>query len=159
MPRRTLAAFDLKAARKMRGLSQMQTAEILCVTQPSVARWEANGNMPDVFRKVWGLHWQLEAEKTKMSGGLDDLRKLEGTKRKLKEKTSVKEVSKQSDEQETSERVEKVSPINQPLRRGRRRRVIQGWGRSGGRTDIGSRAEAGEVEVESTADVDAEVSE
>lgn len=60
MPRRTLAAFDLKAARKVRGLSQSKTAEILCATQPSVARWESDGNMPEVFRKVWLLHWQLE---------------------------------------------------------------------------------------------------
>jgi transcriptional regulator with XRE-family HTH domain len=60
MPRRTLAAFDLKAARKVRGLSQTKAAEILCATQPSVARWEADGNMPEVFRKVWLLHWQLE---------------------------------------------------------------------------------------------------
>lgn len=60
MPRRTLAAFDLKAARKMRGLSQIQTATILCTTQPSVARWEADGNMPEAFRKLWALHWQQE---------------------------------------------------------------------------------------------------
>jgi transcriptional regulator with XRE-family HTH domain len=60
MPRRTLAAFDLKAARKVRGLSQTKTAAILCATQPSVARWESDGNMPEVFRKVWLLHWQLE---------------------------------------------------------------------------------------------------
>ena len=60
MPRRTLAAFDLKAARKARGLSQSKTAEILSATQPSVARWEALGNMPEVFRKVWSFYWQLE---------------------------------------------------------------------------------------------------
>lgn len=59
MPRNTLAAFDLKAARKLRGLSQVKVAQILCTTQPSVARWEAQGNMPEVFRKVWDLHWQL----------------------------------------------------------------------------------------------------
>lgn len=156
MPRRTLAAFDLKAARKMRGLSQVETAFILCVTQPSVARWEASGNMPDVFRKVWALHWQLEAEKTKMSGGLDDLRKLEGTKRKPKELSRVKEDSKRSDEQVEGKRVEKVSPTDTPVRRGRRRRVMEGWRRSGGDSDTGSRVEAVEVEVESTTDVDAE---
>jgi len=60
MPRRSLAAFDLKAARKMRGLSQVQTAVILCSTQPSVARWEADGNLPEAFRKLWTLHWQQE---------------------------------------------------------------------------------------------------
>jgi hypothetical protein len=60
MPRRSLAAFDLKAARKMRGLSQVQTAVVLCSTQPSVARWEADGNLPEAFRKLWMLHWQQE---------------------------------------------------------------------------------------------------
>lgn len=60
MPRRTLAAFDLKAARKVRGLSQLKTAQVLCATQPSVARWEAQGNMPEVFRRLWELYWQLE---------------------------------------------------------------------------------------------------
>lgn len=64
MPRNTLAAFDLKAARKVRGLSQVKTAEILCTTQPSVARWEAQGNMPEVFRKLWDLHWQVIGDKT-----------------------------------------------------------------------------------------------
>jgi len=78
MPRTTLAAFDLKAARKMRGLSQVAVAQILCTTQPSVARWEAQGNMPEVFRKVWALHWQVEEIKTKMAGGADvSLAKLE----------------------------------------------------------------------------------
>lgn len=62
MPRISLAAFDLKAARKMRGLSQIAVAKILCTTQPSVARWEAQGNMPEVFRKVWSLHWQQESQ-------------------------------------------------------------------------------------------------
>jgi len=60
MPRRSLAAFDLKAARKMRGLSQVQTAVVLCSTQPSVARWEADGNLPEAYRKLWELHWQQE---------------------------------------------------------------------------------------------------
>jgi transcriptional regulator with XRE-family HTH domain len=60
MPRRPLAAFDLKGARQARGLSQIATAEILCSTQPSVARWEAAGNTPAVYRKVWELHWKLE---------------------------------------------------------------------------------------------------
>lgn len=67
MPRRTLAAFDLKAARKMRGLSQVKVAQILCTTQPSVARWEADGNMPEVFRKVWEQHWDLETIKSEKS--------------------------------------------------------------------------------------------
>jgi hypothetical protein len=67
MPRRSLAAFDLKAARKMRGLSQVQTAVILCSTQPSVARWEADGNLPEAYRKLWALHWQQE-DKTNDKG-------------------------------------------------------------------------------------------
>lgn len=71
MPRNTLAAFDLKAARKVRGLSQVAVAKILCTTQPSIARWEAQGNMPEVFRKVWDLHWQIETIKVQMAEGSD----------------------------------------------------------------------------------------
>jgi hypothetical protein len=62
MPRKKSAAFDLKGAREMRGLSQAATAIILCSNQPSVSRWEAAGNLPEVYRKVWAQHWQLEAK-------------------------------------------------------------------------------------------------
>lgn len=70
MPRRSIAAFDLKAARQTRGVSQLEAAEILCTTQPSVSRWEAEGNMPAVYRKVWMQHWQLE----KLTHGKHDKR-------------------------------------------------------------------------------------
>lgn len=80
MPRRSLAAFDLKAARKMRGLSQIQTATILCTTQPSVARWEADGNMPEAFRKLWALHWQQE-DKANDAGSNKRSRKSSKSKR------------------------------------------------------------------------------
>lgn len=60
MPRRTVAAFDLKAARKVRGLSQTAVAGILCTTQPSIARWESEGSMPAIYRKAWEQHWRLE---------------------------------------------------------------------------------------------------
>jgi hypothetical protein len=95
MPRRTLAAFDLKAARKMRGLSQAAAADILCATQPSIARWEAQGNLPEVFRKVWAMHWQLEAVKSKMAGGNTDLKKLklEVSKRALHSSTRKTDMS------------------------------------------------------------------
>lgn len=64
MPRRNLyVAFDLKAARKARGLNQSQTANILCTTQPVVSRWEARGDMPQIVRKAWTLHWELEGMK------------------------------------------------------------------------------------------------
>lgn len=69
MPRRTFAAFDLKAARTKHSLSQQAVAEILCAAQSSVARWEVQGNMPEVFRKVWQLHWELDAIKTRMASG------------------------------------------------------------------------------------------
>lgn len=101
MPRRTLAAFDLKAARKMRGLSQAATAEIICATQPSVARWELQGNLPEVFRKVWNLHWQLEDMKGgKKSAVRSSVRKVNlsnvqtGNKEPANDKASDRDVRK-----------------------------------------------------------------
>lgn len=60
MRRAINAAFDLKGEREKRQLSQTAVAEILCTTQASVSRWEACGTIPDVFRKVWILHWRIE---------------------------------------------------------------------------------------------------
>lgn len=65
MPRRAvrekdLVAFDLKAERKKRELSQEETAEIMCASQASIARWEASGQCPAVYRKAWTQHWELE---------------------------------------------------------------------------------------------------
>ena len=66
MPRRTPSdkgalAFDLKADRKKHKISQVEAAKILCVTQPTVARWEKSGGMPHIYRVVWNIHWkQLE---------------------------------------------------------------------------------------------------
>lgn len=60
LARRNTTAFDLKGAREMRGLSQIGAAAILCTTQPTVSRWESEGNTPAVYQKVWTLHWQLE---------------------------------------------------------------------------------------------------
>lgn len=64
MRRKTSAAFDLKGARESRKLSQFAVAEILCSTQASVSRWEATGNLPDAFRKLWDLHWKVEDSDT-----------------------------------------------------------------------------------------------
>jgi transcriptional regulator with XRE-family HTH domain len=63
MPRRQVSAqsalaFDLKADRKKHKISQVKAAEILCVTQPTVARWEKSGGMPHIYRVVWNLHWK-----------------------------------------------------------------------------------------------------
>lgn len=90
MPRNTLAAFDLRAARKLRGMSQVAVAQILCTTQPSVARWEAQGNMPEVFRKVWDLHWQL-ADGADVS--IAKIERKHGALRASKRKTNVSDVS------------------------------------------------------------------
>jgi hypothetical protein len=66
MPRRQVSAksasaFDLKADRKKHRISQVEAAKILCVTQPTVARWEQSGGMPHIYRVVWNIHWkQLE---------------------------------------------------------------------------------------------------
>lgn len=68
MPKRAqaekeLPAFDLKAERSARKLSQMATAEILCTSQGSITRWEKDGSMPLIYRKFWELYWQLEDSK------------------------------------------------------------------------------------------------
>lgn len=60
MRREKIAAFDLKAARESRKLSQDAVAAILCTTQASVSRWESAGTLPAVYRKAWDQHWQLE---------------------------------------------------------------------------------------------------
>lgn len=60
MRREKAAAFDLKAMRETRKLSQSDVAAILCTTQASVSRWEASGKTPAVYRKVWEQHWKLE---------------------------------------------------------------------------------------------------
>lgn len=60
MSREKLPAFDLKAARETRNLSQAAAATILCTTQASVSRWEAAGNLPAIYRKAWVQHWQVE---------------------------------------------------------------------------------------------------
>lgn len=58
-----LVAFDLKAARKKQNLSQIQVAAILCVTQPTISRWEEEGKTPAIYRKAWEQHWLLEGLK------------------------------------------------------------------------------------------------
>jgi hypothetical protein len=65
MPKRNkqeleLPAYDLRAQREARGLTQTQVAEILFTHQTSIARWERDGNVPRIYRKAWELHWQLE---------------------------------------------------------------------------------------------------
>lgn len=71
MSRAALVAFDFKSARKAKGLSQTAAAEIICATQPSVARWESEGNMPLVFRKVWEQHWLLNPDVSNTSKRID----------------------------------------------------------------------------------------
>lgn len=61
MPRNfATGAFDFKAQRKLRGVSQQAAAALLHTTQPSISRWEADGTMPNIYRMAWLLHWQIE---------------------------------------------------------------------------------------------------
>lgn len=71
MQPRDLVAFDLRAARKERNLSQLQTAEMLCTTQPTISRWEAEGTTPAIVRKAWDLHWKLEDLNNGNTGTVD----------------------------------------------------------------------------------------
>jgi DNA-binding XRE family transcriptional regulator len=62
MPRRSeteaeLPAFDLKAARESKGITQAKAATILAASQSSIARWESDGRLPLIYRKFWELYW------------------------------------------------------------------------------------------------------
>lgn len=128
MPRTSLAAFDLKAARKLRGLSQVKVAEILCTTQPSVARWEAQGNLPEVFRKVWELHWKIESL---------DVSKLEKTYAKAKQ---------------SNKRLGNADKSDRKLQRGSSSRIVERRRRSVRHSDPGNGVATSAPEVESASD-------
>lgn len=55
----SLPAFDLKAAREKRELTQMQTAQLLFTTQSTIARWEHDGDAPEIVRAYWDLYWRV----------------------------------------------------------------------------------------------------
>lgn len=64
MPKRAesakkLPAYDLKGKRESKGYSQAEAADILCTTQASVARWEASGAVPEIYRKYWDLYHKV----------------------------------------------------------------------------------------------------
>lgn len=52
-----LAPYDLKGEREKRDLNQSETAALLFTTQSTVARWEADGSTPQIYREYWRLHW------------------------------------------------------------------------------------------------------
>jgi transcriptional regulator with XRE-family HTH domain len=60
---KALPAFDLKAARQARRITQNQAKELLCTSQASITRWEKEGTMPLIYRKYWELHWSTEDAK------------------------------------------------------------------------------------------------
>jgi transcriptional regulator with XRE-family HTH domain len=55
---RELPAFDLKAARESKGITQERAAELLFASQSSIARWEGDGRLPRIYREYWALYWQ-----------------------------------------------------------------------------------------------------
>lgn len=68
MPKRNkseaeLPAFDLRAEREARGLTQTDAAVLLHTHQTSIARWERDGNAPAIYRMAWKLHWHFEDAK------------------------------------------------------------------------------------------------
>lgn len=136
MSRITLVAFDLKAARKRRGLSQVQTAEILCARQPSVSRWEAEGTLPEIARKAWDLHWRMEDSKNGQKE----------TKRKTgKGSTNIQ-----------TNKVENAGVSNTTAQTRSNRRIVEGRRRSRGNSDTGSTLEVDMVGAESASNDDAE---
>jgi DNA-binding XRE family transcriptional regulator len=63
MPKRSetdkaLPAFDLKAARESKGLTQIETAQLLSAAQSTIAKWEADGRVPKIYRDYWELYWK-----------------------------------------------------------------------------------------------------
>lgn len=77
-----LPAFDLRASREARGMTQEATAALLFTHQTSIARWEREGNMPGLARMAWTLHWQIEDAKVKAAKGQKAVREI---KQKIKE--------------------------------------------------------------------------
>lgn len=62
MPKRNeafdkLPAFDMRAKREEKKLTQTQCAAILCVSQGTLAKWESNGAVPQIYRSYWELYW------------------------------------------------------------------------------------------------------
>lgn len=63
MPRQSselskLPAFDLKAEREKRELTQAECARVLFTNQSNIQRWENNGMTPPIYREYWSLYWQ-----------------------------------------------------------------------------------------------------
>lgn len=69
MPKRSdkkPAPWDLKAQREKHSYTQTQAAEILCTTQATIARWEADGTTPMIYRKYWEIyHHAKKVQKAK----------------------------------------------------------------------------------------------
>lgn len=91
MPKRStkqLAAFDLKAAREARGMSQEQTAEFLFQSQGTISRWEISGQTPELAREYWKLYWAVEDAKPK-GKSIDRGKDAEGTKVPRKQRSET----------------------------------------------------------------------
>jgi predicted transcriptional regulator len=52
-----LPPYDLRAEREKRELTQAETAQLLFTTQSTVARWEDDGQTPQIHREYWRLYW------------------------------------------------------------------------------------------------------
>lgn len=76
MPKRNeafekLPAFDLRGKREEKKLTQNQCAEILHVSQGTLAKWESSGAVPQIYRSYWELYWKgmpVIAKKPKPKG-------------------------------------------------------------------------------------------
>jgi DNA-binding XRE family transcriptional regulator len=81
---KALPAFDLKAAREAQSMTQIQCAEELCSGQSSIARWEADGSLPEIYRKYWALRFPrarpTKPPKRKKSAGKNSARVVAGAR-------------------------------------------------------------------------------
>lgn len=53
-----LPAFDLKAEREKRDMTQAECAVFFFTTQATIARWESSGDTPQIHREYWALYWK-----------------------------------------------------------------------------------------------------
>lgn len=59
------APYDLKATRERLSLTQAEMAKLLEAGQSSIARWEAEGSIPLIYRKYLELYEQRQIQALK----------------------------------------------------------------------------------------------
>lgn len=66
--RKELLAFDMRAERVARCLTQDQVAEILHTSKASISRWETGTLIPLIYLCYWRLYWQQHTQQRPKRG-------------------------------------------------------------------------------------------